>query len=146
MNIYRIYIFIVWFVFTPFLMIDKKGERNSENDFEFICMFIFTIGICIYVFVYTKGEKHSSLMHVYVEHSLHIFMFIAMHELRGSFMKLIFNPCIYNSMSFVIIKKGRLLAQKQITLVLMMINSYSYNTNDLVFNNFQIFDQILVGI
>ena len=102
-------------------MIDKKGERNSENVFEFICMFrhlenVFKIYACldirriilslyaclltidiiyaclflqlissIYVFVYTNGEKYSSLMHVYVEHSLHIFMFIAMHELRGSF-------------------------------------------------------------
>jgi len=35
------------------------------------------------------------------------------------------------------------LAQRPITLVLMMINSYSYSTNDLVFNKFQIFDQDL---
>ena len=34
-----------------------------------------------------------------------------------------------------------MLAQRPITLVLMMINSYSYSTNDLVFNKFQIFDQ-----
>ena len=46
---------------------------------------LFTIDIEIYVFVYVKGEKYSSLMHVYVEYSLHIFMFIVMHELRGSF-------------------------------------------------------------
>ena len=124
-NIYRIYIFIVWFDFTPLLMIDKKGERNSENNLEFICMFrkficifrkrgrmtlrllcmffrnrvytwLLTIDIIyaclllplvlsIYVFVYAKREKHSSLMHVCIEHSLHIFMFIALHELRGSF-------------------------------------------------------------
>ena len=94
--------------FTPLLMIDKMGERNlknvfeficmfrnSENDFEFICMFtyswyhicmfIFTIDIVHIVFVYAKGEKYSSLMHACVEHSLHIFMFIAMHELRENF-------------------------------------------------------------
>ena len=35
------------------------------------------------------------------------------------------------------------LAQRPITLVLMMINSCSYNTNDLVFNYFQIYDQDL---
>jgi len=35
------------------------------------------------------------------------------------------------------------LAQKPITLVLMMINSYSYSTNDLVFIKFQIFNQDL---
>ena len=46
-------------------------------------------------------------------------------------------------MSVVIIKKGRLLAQRLITLVLMMINSCSYSTNDLVFIKFQIFDQDL---
>ena len=48
-------------------------------------------------------------------------------------MKLDFNPCIYNSMSFVIIKKGEIVGPT-IALVLMMINSCSYNTNDLVFN------------
>ena len=36
-----------------------------------------------------------------------------------------------------------LLAQRPITLVLMMINSCSYSTHDLVFNKFQIFDQDL---
>ena len=75
-------------------------------------MFIFTIDIEQYVFVYAKGEKYSSLMHVYVEYSLHIFMFIAMHELRGASMKLNFNPCIYNSMSFVIIKKGEIVGRE----------------------------------
>ena len=39
---------------------------------------------------------------------LNIFMFIAMHELRGASMMLNFNPCIYNSLSFVIIKKGKI--------------------------------------
>ena len=58
-------------------------------------------------------------------------------------MKLIFNPWIYNSSSFVIIKRGRLLAQRPITLVLMMINSCSYNINDLVLIKFQILNQDL---
>ena len=35
------------------------------------------------------------------------------------------------------------MAQRSITLVLMMINSCSYSNNDLVFNKFQIFDQDL---
>jgi len=34
-----------------------------------------------------------------------------------------------------------LLAQRPITLILMMINSYSYSTNDLMFIKFQIFNQ-----
>ena len=97
-------------------MSDKRGERNLKNVVEFICMFIFTFGICIYVFVYVKGEKCSSLMHVYVEHSLHIFIVYAMHELRGSFYKLIFNPCIYNPISFVIIKNEEIVSPKAIHL------------------------------
>ena len=60
-------------------------------------------------------------------------------------MKLISNPYIYNSMSFVIIKRRRLLAQRPITLVLMMINSCSYSTNDLVFNCDRSMIKILVG-
>ena len=39
------------------------------------------------------------------------------------------------------LKRGRLLAQRPFTLVLMMINSRSYSTNDPVFILFQIFDQ-----
>ena len=35
-------------------------------------------------------------------------MFMVMHELREASMKLNVNPCIYNSMSFVIIKKGEI--------------------------------------
>ena len=53
MNIYRIYIFTVWFVFTPLLMIDIKGEKNSENDFEFICMF--------------RNSENDLYMHVYLQ-------------------------------------------------------------------------------
>ena len=66
-----------------------------------------------------------------------------MHELSGSSMKLNFNPCIYNSMSFVIIKKGEIVSPKALTLVLMMINSCSYSTNDLVLFKFQIINQDL---
>ena len=69
-----------------------------------------------------------------------------MHELRGAFPKLIFNPCIYNSMSFVTIKKGKMLAQKSITLVMMITNSCSYSTTDLVVVKFQILIKNLIGV
>jgi len=49
-------------------------------------------------------------------------------------------------MSFVIIKKGEIVARKPITLVLMMINSCSYSTNDLVLYKFQILNKLLVGV
>ena len=35
-----------------------------------------------------------------------------MHKLGGASMKLIFNPCIYNFISFVIIKKGKIVGPK----------------------------------
>ena len=46
-------------------------------------------------------------------------------------------------MCFIKTYQAMLLAQRPITLVLMMINSCSYITNDLVFNQYQIFDQDL---
>ena len=70
-------------------------------------------------------------------------MFHAMHELREflqsmSLIHAYITPWVLSSS-----KRGRLLAQRPITLVLMMINSCSYITNDLVFNKLQIFDQDL---
>ena len=67
--------------------------------------FFFKIGIKS---MFISLVSNIIFMHIYVEHSLHIFMFIVMHALRGASMKLNFNPCIYNSMSFVIIKKGEI--------------------------------------
>ena len=48
-----------------------------------------------------------------------------------------------NHISFDDSKNTLMLAQRPITLVLMMINSCSYSTNDLVFNKFQILYQDL---
>ena len=42
-----------------------------------------------------------------------------------------------------LIRPVRVLAQRPITLVLMMINSCSYSTNDFMFIKFQIFNQDL---
>ena len=61
-------------------------------------------------------------------------------------MKLVFNPCIYNFMSFVIIKKGEIVGPKAHHSSIDDDNSCSYSTNDLVFNKFQIFIKILVGV
>jgi len=54
-----------------------------------------------------------------------------------------YKDCTYNNIYHV---SGEcsiqlLLAQRPITIILLMINSYSYSTNDLIFNKFQIFDQ-----
>ena len=136
MNVYRIYIFIAWFVFAPLLM---NWQKRGEGFWEFIYACLFS---CLWIYVLFNAKRGKEFdefyacLYIYVClvlcTSLNIFMFIVMHELRGASMKLNFNPCIYNSMSFVIIKKGRLLVQRPIALVLMMINSCSYSTNDLV--------------
>ena len=115
MNVYRIYIFIVWLSSPLCWWIGKKGKKYFES--LYICMFIFLFNAYMFMLVvYAKrGEEFWSLcmfspclcIHVCLVlcTSLNIFMFIVMHELRGVSMKLNFNPCIYNSMSFVIIKK-----------------------------------------
>ena len=165
MNAYCIYILLgsfdkkgEKFLFSLFMPLcwwfSKKGERNLEIyicmlNFETLYMHVsFSIGIRAYKFCLCK--KGRSILHlcIYVLFGLCIhwisLLFIAMHELRGSFYWALLNSCMYNSMSFVIIKKGRLLAQKPITLVLKLINSCNYSINDLVVFKFQILIKILV--
>jgi len=77
-----IYIFIVWFVFTPLLMNwQKEGEEFRE--FIYACLF------CMIIFLLMqKGKKnliYASMLLFRLCISLHIYLFIAMHELRGSF-------------------------------------------------------------
>ena len=93
MTVYRIYIFIVWFVFASLLMIWQKG---GERFWEFIYACLFSY-LCIYVLFMQKGEKNlvglcmfiSLFMHIWLFCFMHfieyIFMVIVMHELRGSF-------------------------------------------------------------
>ena len=111
MNVYRIYLFIdlfdftsllifvsnkerenivLFFTLTPLLMIDKKGEKY----FSIYACFGKRIYVHAYCFVLQMGEKEFDVfyaclspcicMHVY-KLSLHIYLFIVMHELRGSF-------------------------------------------------------------
>ena len=70
-------------------------------------------------------------------------MIMFIHELRGDFIELFSNPCIITPWVLSSSKRRRLLDQRPITLVLMMINSCTYRTNNLVFIKFQIFNQDL---
>ena len=126
---YITYISLLFDLFLPLCWWINKKKKYLVS----LYMHVYSISS----FMQKKGKEFGEFMHVYFHLciyvlfglciSLHIFMFIAMHKLREASMKLIFNPCIYNSMGFVIVKKGRLLAQRPITLVLMMINSCSYS-------------------
>ena len=141
MNTYHIYIFIVWFVFTPLLMIDKKRERNSENvfeficmfrhseiDFEFLCMFIFTIDIEHICFCLCKKREvfftYACLCWAFITY-LYVYCYAWVKgELLWSLTLIhaYITPWVLSSS-----KRGRLLAQRPFTLVLMMINSCSYS-------------------
>ena len=117
MNVYRIYIFnIVWFVSPLCWWIDKKGEKYLMSLYMhvyFISLFytkrrrrILRVYICMFIFLFNAYmfclcTKRRSIWRVYLYLFPHlciymlfvlctsfiIFMFIAMHELRGSFYK-----------------------------------------------------------
>ena len=141
MNVYRIYIFIIWFVFTPLLMIWQKGGEEFWS-FIYACLFSCLMHIC---FVYAKmgevfmqkGEKYLesffififSFMHICVVwfmHSLNIFIVYCYAWVKGELLWCLtlihayITPWVLSSS-----KRGRLLAQRPSTLVLMMINSCS---------------------
>ena len=115
MNVYHIYILIVWFIFAPLLMIWQKGGEvfdlymhvywQKEGEiFE-------DLYIHVYCFINKKEEnifweKNSWFMHVSLTLFMHIYLFSFMHFIAISFclllcmswggtsMKLDFNPCI----------------------------------------------------
>ena len=91
MNLYRIYFYLVCFSSPLCWWVDKK-----EKKIERVYIYMFYFCLCIYVYVCLIFYLWAFIEYLYV---------FAMHELRGAPMKLIFNPYLYNSMSFVIIKK-----------------------------------------
>ena len=132
-------ILFISFVFVPLCWwIDKKGERNLE--FLYACLFYllpFTIGIkigiknifCWYIkSMFISLGSDIMFMHIYDEHSLHIFTVYCYVWIKGELLwSLSLIHAYITPWNFIIIKRGRLLAQRPITLVLMMINSCSYS-------------------
>ena len=110
--------------------IDKKGERNLEI---YICMF----SLCMFTFVYfyhwyidfTIDIRAIDIMyvylcmfmHIYIEHSLHIFIVYCYAWVKGKLLWSLtlihayITPWVLSSS-----KRERLLAQRPFTLVLMM--------------------------
>ena len=79
-----------------------------------------------------------------------LFSFIEYHYVyawvKGELLELFSKLCIYNSMSFVIIKKGEIVGPKAHYSSFDDINWCSYSTNDFVFISFSYSIMILVGV
>ena len=128
MNVYRIYIFIACFSFAPLLMNWQKGGEVFE-EFIYACLFHFL--------VYAKRGRRIA-MHVYFLIYAYMFCFVYTFYsisyfyyyawVKGelpwnlSLIHAYITPWVLSSS-----KKRRLLAQRPIALVLMMINSCSYS-------------------
>ena len=127
----HVYACLLLFAFT--IDIRAIGIRACLFHFLVICMFIFSFDIRVFIFVvYKKGKKYLVLfdlfMHIYVVHSLHIFIIYCYAWVKGELLWSLtlihtyITPWVLSSS-----KRGRLLAQRPFTLVLMMINSCSYS-------------------
>ena len=146
MNVYSIYTFIVLIyakrkkilfmplVFAPLCWwIDKRGERNLELLYIHVCLICYLLPLVSRAsFVSIKSMfislvSNIMFMHIYVERSRHIFIVYCYAWVKGELLwsltliQAYITPRVLSSS-----KRERLLAQMPFTLVLMMINSYSY--------------------
>ena len=114
--------------------IDKKGERNLEFLYMHICLICYLLPFVSRAsFVGIKSTfislvSNIMFMHIYVEHSRHIFIFYCYAWVKGELLwSLTLIHAYITSWVLSSSKRGRLLAQRPSTLVLMMINSCSYS-------------------
>ena len=123
--IYIAYTFILFAFLCSFADELTKSGRIIER--VYICMF--NISIYAYMFLYVKYFVYAL--------SLNIDMFLCDAWVKGELPWSL--SLIHANITLWVLsssKRVRLLAQRPITLVLMMINSCSYSTNDLVFIKF----------
>ena len=127
MNIYRIYIFIVWFVFTPFWWLTKMGREIRRMFLSlYACLFLQLVYAYMFLFI----QKGRSILHLCMFMlSIHcISLFYCYAWVKGELLWSLtliheyITPWVLSSS-----KRGRLLAQRPFTLVLMIINSCSYS-------------------
>ena len=134
---YITYVSLLFDLFSPLCWwIDKKGEKDFESIYMHVLLF------CLFI---QKGEKNLVSLYMFISLFMHVYLFSFIHFIEYIYVycyawvkgELLWSltlihayitPWVLSST-----KRGRLLAQRPITLVLMMINSYSYSTNDLVF-------------
>ena len=116
MNVYRIYIYLVCFSSLLCWWIDKKGRRIER---VYICMF--NIFVYAYMFMFVQHFVYVLFLNIFIR--------FCYAWVKGELLWSISLIHAYIT-SWVLSssKRGRLLAQKLITLVLMMINSCNYST------------------
>ena len=132
-------------MFISFLILYKKGEKNFES-FIYACLFSCLMHIC---FVYEKGRSISFLIYafmcylIYACHCAYCYAWVKGELLWSlTLIHAYITPWILSSS-----KRERLLAQRPITLVLMMINSCSYSLlRILCLISFRYLIKILVGL
>ena len=128
MYIAYISLLLVFFPSPLCWWIDKKREKNLVSLYMhayFISLFMQKGGeklLCMFISLL----MHICLCLVYAFHWKSL-LFIAMHELRESFLSLSLVHAYITPWVLSSSKRGRLLVKRPITLVLMMINSCSYS-------------------
>ena len=121
-----------YFYFNPFVDDWQKGEEV----FEIYACFLYLRGssICVYAYMFCFANRRKRFYDCVLCLLLHLHTYLwawVKGELLWSFTLI---HAYITSWVLSSSKRARLLARRPITLVLMMINSCSYSTNDLVFN------------
>ena len=132
-------LFLLW---TLCWWLTKRGRSICVLSSIYACLpCLRGSKICVYayVFCFAIRSKRFDLFYLHLHAclwaTLHIYIVYCYAWVKGELLwsftliHAYITPCVLSSS-----KRGRLLAQRPITLVLMMINSCSYSTNDLVFN------------
>ena len=159
MNVYHIYLLLIDLSFIPLLVIDKKGEKDFEFIYAYLSFCIYWVyASCVlaneknifkslnkkeeksfwkkdFGFMFCLSPCWCMFSYLVLCTSLPYLIILCYAWVKGELLwsftliHAYITPWVLSSS-----KWGRLLAQRLITLVLMMINSCSYSTNDLVFN------------
>ena len=137
------------------LFYTKKGRRILRV-FIYAYLFSYLMYICFVLFM-QKGEKYLESLFMFISSFMHICVVWFMYFIEYLFVycyawvkgELLWSLSLihaYITLWVLSSSKRERLFQRPITLVVMMINSYSYNTNDLVSYSFRFTIKILVGV
>ena len=161
---YIAYKLFLTYLFAPLIdlfVYDKKGEKNLLIVFLPLCWWLTKRGrkilvymhvlwkrIYVYAYMFCFANRRKRIwcvlylsacfisihLHTCLWALLYIYLFMCYAWVKGELLWSFTIHAYITSWVLSSSKRGRLLTRRPITLVLMMINSCSYSTNDLVFN------------